>query len=389
MEIRSKINFYDSRFLMFVMDQMAYEYEKDDSNDVIRLTLGKSELPIRPEIINAMKDALDDYDKYSLVFPAGLPELKVAIADEYKKNYNLDIKPDNIIINIGTSTLFRNLFYLFAKEGDEVLLPHPYYSLYHFCADLVGAKVKYYDINVDTLELDIESFKANFTHKTKIVVINSPGNPLGNILTKEELYKMDEIIDGRAVVINDEIYANACFDEKSTSVLELKNTKSVFITTNAFSKAYRMYSRRVGYCIVPDELVTPLNVIQHHTLLTADPVVQFGALEALKYPEDIDELISTYKNRRDYTVEQFKKVPLVRAIPAKGSFYFTLECKDYMDAKNIKSSLELAENIMKSKKVATVPGSDFGLPTTLRLSYSNRRYNEAIDRLVTFFIKDN
>lgn len=389
MEIRSKINFYDSRFLMFVMDQMAYEYEKDDSNDVIRLTLGKSELPIRPEIINAMKDALDDYDKYSLVFPAGLPELKVAIADEYKKNYNLDIKPDNIIINIGTSALFRNLFYLFAKEGDEVLLPHPYYSLYHFCADLVGAKVKYYDINVDTLELDIESFKANFTHKTKIVVINSPGNPLGNILTKEELYKMDEIIDGRAVVINDEIYANACFDEKSTSVLELKNTKSVFITTNAFSKAYRMYSRRVGYCIVPDELVTPLNVIQHHTLLTADPVVQFGALEALKYPEDIDELISTYKNRRDYTVEQFKKVPLVRAILAKGSFYFTLECKDYMDAKNIKSSLELAENIMKSKKVATVPGSDFGLPTTLRLSYSNRRYNEAIDRLVTFFIKDN
>ena len=389
MEIRSKINFYDSRFLMFVMDQMAYEYEKDDSNDVIRLTLGKSELPIRPEIINAMKDALDDYDKYSLVFPAGLPELKVAIADEYKKNYNLDIKPDNIIINIGTSALFRNLFYLFAKEGDEVLLPHPYYSLYHFCADLVGAKVKYYDINVDTLELDIESFKANFTHKTKIVVINSPGNPLGNILTKEELYKMDEIIDGRAVVINDEIYANACFDEKSTSVLELKNTKSVFITTNAFSKAYRMYSRRVGYCIVPDELVTPLNVIQHHTLLTADPVVQFGALEALKYPEDIDELISNYKNRRDYTVEQFKKVPLVRAILAKGSFYFTLECKDYMDAKNIKSSLELAENIMKSKKVATVPGSDFGLPTTLRLSYSNRRYNEAIDRLVTFFIKDN
>lgn len=389
MEIRSKINFYDSRFLMFVMDQMAYEYEKDDSNDVIRLTLGKSELPIRPEIINAMKDALDDYDKYSLVFPAGLPELKVAIADEYKKNYNLEIKPDNIIINIGTSALFRNLFYLFAKEGDEVLLPHPYYSLYHFCADLVGAKVKYYDINVDTLELDIESFKANFTHKTKIVVINSPGNPLGNILTKEELYKMDEIIDGRAVVINDEIYANACFDEKSTSVLELKNTKSVFITTNAFSKAYRMYSRRVGYCIVPDELVTPLNVIQHHTLLTADPVVQFGALEALKYPEDIDELISTYKNRRDYTVEQFKKVPLVRAIPAKGSFYFTLECKDYMDVKNIRSSLELAENIMKSKKVATVPGSDFGLPTTLRLSYSNRRYNEAIDRLVTFFIKDN
>ncbi|WP_263559972.1 pyridoxal phosphate-dependent aminotransferase [Paenibacillus polymyxa] len=385
MELRSSIEFYDNRFLMFVLDQMAYEFEKNGSKEVIRMTLGKSELPLHEDIIQSMKDALDTFEKSSLVFPPGLPELKEALAEEYKKTYDLDINPNNILINVGTSALFRNLFYLLAKEGDEVLLPRPYYSLYHFCAQLVGANVRYYDINLDTLALDLDSFRENFTDKTKIVVINSPGNPLGNILTKEELYAIDEIIDGQAVVINDEIYANVCFDERSTSVLELTDTKSAFITTNAFSKGYRMYSRRVGYCIVPDELVTPLTVIQHHTLLTADPVVQFGALEALAHPEEIEQLVSLYKARRDYTVERFNEVPLVRAIPAQGSFYFTLDCEKYMDEHGIETSLELAEQIMRAKQVATVPGSDFGLPKMLRLSYSTTRYNEGIDRLVEFF----
>lgn len=385
MEMRSPIEFHDNRFLMFVLDQMANDFEQEGVDDVIRMTLGKSELPLHPEIIGAMKDALDTFEKSTLVFPGGLPELREALAEDYKKNYDLDIKPSNIVINVGTSALFRNLFYLLAKEGDEVLLPLPYYSLYHFCAQLVGAKVRYYNIDLDTLSLDMDSFKANFTDKTKIVVINSPGNPLGNILTPEELYAIDEIIDGRAVVINDEIYASVCFDKRSTSVLELKDTKSMFITTNAFSKGYRMYSRRVGYCIVPDELVTPLTVIQHHTLLTTDPVVQYGALEALQHPEEIEQLVGLYRDRRDYTVEQFEKVPLVKAIPAQGSFYFTLNCQDYMEEHGLSTSLELAEEIMKYKHVATVPGSDFGLPHTLRLSYSNSRYHEGIDRLVDFF----
>ncbi|MCM3598078.1 aminotransferase class I/II-fold pyridoxal phosphate-dependent enzyme [Metabacillus idriensis] len=385
MQLRSDIKFYENRFLMFVLDQMAYEYEQNGSTEVIRMTLGKSELPLHEEIIESMKDALDTFEKSSLVFPQGLPELREALVQDYKQAYDLDINPNNVVINVGTSALFRNLFYLLAKEGDEILLPHPYYSLYNFCAQLVGAKVRYYNINTDTLRLDLDSFKENFNEKTKIVVINSPGNPLGNILTEEELYAIDEIIDGKAVVINDEIYANVCFDKRSTSVLELQNTKSTFITTNAFSKGYRMYSRRVGYCIVPEELVTPLTVIQHHTLLTADPVVQFGAIEALRHQEEIDKLVELYRDRRDYTIEQFNNVPLVRALPAEGSFYFTLDCEKYMDENGISSSLELAEQIMKSKQVATVPGSDFGLPKMLRLSYSNTRYKEGIDRMVDFF----
>lgn len=369
---------------MFVMDQMANDYEKQ-GKEVIRMTLGKSELPVRPEITEAMAEAVRDFSKAALVYPGGLPELKDELSTYYRQRYQLDIPPNNFVISVGTSTLFRNLFQVLLKEGDEVLLPFPYYSLYHFCALLVGATVKYYKIDTETMALDMNSFRDNFSSRTKVVVINSPGNPLGNILTREELYQIDALVGGQAVVINDEIYANICFDEPSDSVMQLDNTVSTFITTNAFSKGYRMYSRRVGYAIVPDELVTPLTVIQHHTLLTLDPVVQYGAMEALKHQEDVRQLEATYRERRDYTLEKFCEVPLVKALPSKGGFYIVLECADYMKAAGIKTSLELAERIMEHTCVATVPGSDFGLPTTLRLSFSSKLYNMGIDRLVAFF----
>jgi aspartate/methionine/tyrosine aminotransferase len=386
LQTKVDIQYHDERFLMFVLDQMAHDYERQ-GKDVIRMTLGKSELPVREEITAAMVDALRDFSKSALVYPGGLPQLKEALAKHYEERYDLRIPPNNFVISVGTSTLFRNLFQVLLKEGDEVLLPYPYYSLYHFCALLAGASIKYYSIDPKSMRLDYDSFKRGFSERTKVVVINSPGNPLGNVLTREDLYGIDEIVGGRAFVINDEIYANISFDEKGESVMQLENTKSTFITTNAFSKGYRMYSRRVGYCIVPDELVTPLTVIQHHTLLTLDPVVQFGAIEALRHQEDVTELEHKFRIRRDYTIDSFNRVPLVEALYSKGGFYIVLECDAYMKARGIATSLELAERIMEATSVATVPGSDFGLPTCLRLSFSSERYKVGIDRLVSFFLE--
>ncbi len=382
--LRSHIDFESNKFLMFVLDQIANDKERA-GEEVIRMTLGKSELPLNPLIIAAMQEALGNYNMYTQVYPAGLPELRKSLAEYNNNKYGLDLTYRNVIIGCGTSSIFRNLFQILAAPSDEVLLPLPYYSLYNFCAQLVNAQVRYYRIDLDELKLDCDSFAQNFTDKTKIVVINTPGNPLGNVLTEDDLITIDRIVAGRAVIINDEIYSNTYFDEPSRSVLQLKGMQSTFVTTNAFSKAYRMYTRRVGYCIVPEELETPLSVIQHHTLLTLDPVVQYGALEALQHEEDVEALVATYRRRRDYTLEKFNALADVRALPAKGSFYLTLDCAPYMQTRGIKSSLDLAEQIIRATNVATVPGSDFGLPETLRLSYSSRKYEEGIDRLVAFF----
>lgn len=384
MEISNPINFFDNRFLMFVVDGMANELEKKGEK-VIRMTLGKSELPLHPSIIQAMQDALGDFSKSSLVYPAGLPELKKRLSRYYLEQYDTEIKPDNIIISPGTSSAFRNLFSLLSGPGDEVLLPIPYYSLYRFSAMLAGASIRYYRIEPETGRLDVNSFEQNFTDRTKIVVINTPGNPLGNVLTNDELGTIDRIVNGRAAIINDEIYCNTYFDERNKSVMELKDTRSVFITTNAFSKAYRMYSRRIGYSIVPDELVEPMTVLQHHTLLTVDPVVQYGAIAALEREDEVCVLVNHYRERRNYTEHKLADVKGVHVYHSAGGFYITLDCSEFMRANGFSNSLELASDILRKVHVATVPGSDFGLPNTLRLSFSSKDYPMGIDRLYTYF----
>ncbi|HRC54401.1 MAG: aminotransferase class I/II-fold pyridoxal phosphate-dependent enzyme [Myxococcales bacterium] len=382
--LRCPIDFSSEKFLMFVLDKMAYEYEKTH-DDVIRLTLGKSELPPHPEIIEAMVEASRTFAKSTLVFPAGLPQLRERLAAHESERHGKPVRPDNVIVSVGTSTMFRNLFALLTRADDEVLLPLPYYPLYRFSAMLAGATVRYYRIDPDTMRLDVKSLRSQINERTRVVVVNSPGNPLGNVLTKEELLEIDRAVDGRAAIISDEIYANACFDGDAPSLAALPETRSPVIVTNAFSKGYRMYARRVGYAVVPDSLIEPLTVIQHHTLLTTDPIPQFGALAALARPQDVAELTASYRARRDYTVRKFAEVADVTALPAQGSFYFTLDCAAFMRRHKLASSLDLASEIMQSKHVATVPGSDFGLPQTLRLSYTSARYEEGIDRLVSFF----
>jgi aspartate/methionine/tyrosine aminotransferase len=388
------IDFIKDEFLMFVMDQLAYEREKR-GQAVIRLTLGKSELPIHGDIIGAMMAALESYDKYALVFPTGLPELKEELAAFYEKKNRLKIDPASIIIGVGTSALMRNLYdSILNDENDEVLIPLPYYPLYKICANLLKTRVRYYRIDLETMALDLESFRQNFNSRTKIVVINSPGNPIGNILTAADLVEIDRIVNGQAVIIFDEIYDNVAFDGPSVNMLDVFNkngtikTRSPLVVTNSFSKAYRMYSRRVGWCIVPPELITPLTTIQHHTLLTVDPVDQFAGIEALRHPEELAYIRELYKKKRDYTLQKFKDNSPVRVIPAKGSFYITLDCRDYLKQKRVAHEFELAKKILNDTGVAIVPGSDFGIPGTFRLSYTAQQYNEGIDRLYDFFVNN-
>ena len=384
LSLRSQIDFSAEQFLMFVLDEMAYEYEQR-YDDVIRLTLGKSELPTDSSVTDAVVEAACNFEKSALVFPAGLPLLREKLARHESERHGVEVRARNVIVSVGTSTMFRNLFALLTGEGDEVLLPLPYYPLYRFSAMLAGAKVRYYCIDPASMRVDLESFRGQFNDSTRAVVVNSPGNPLGNVLTREELAAIDEIVDGRAAIICDQIYHNICFDGRATSMLSLPDLASPVIVTNAFSKGYRMYARRVGYAVVPDEIVEPLTVIQHHTLLTTDPVPQFGAMAALERPQDVEELTAIYRRRRDYTLQRFADVQGVTALPAQGSFYLTLDCALFMADHGFASSLALATAIMSAKHVATVPGSDFGLPETLRLSFTSSRFEEGIDRLVSFF----
>ena len=375
----------DLEFQMFVLDELADELIERGA-DVLKLTIGVTELPIPPAVLDRMVDKLHDPDFVRRVYPEGLPELREAIAEFYNRRHKTDISADHVIVNTGTSPIFRNVFQLLSGPEYEIMIPRPYYSLYLYCATLAGATVKFYDIDIDTRRVDMDSFRRNFSpERTSLIVINSPGNPVGNIVTPDEMREMYEIVDRQAYILNDEIYNNVMFyDDFHSPLALLPEYRDMTIVTNSFSKGYRMYTKRVGFAILPKELQVNLRVIQQHTLLCTDPCYQYGMITALEDEESPEQLANIYRSRAEYTTERLTGTGC-EPIAAEGGFYAILRCEQWSAARGFESSKELARDILESVHVAVVPGTDFGVPHDLRLAFCNDRYNEGIDRLREYF----
>jgi len=180
-------------FRMFLIEDLAWR-EEEMGKDVIRLTLGKTDLPLQKSIREKMKKSLDDFEKSGLVFPIGLPELRDAISAHYKLEIGLDVGSDKVFIDSGTSSIFRNLLQIICEGQDEVLIPRPYYPLYKISAQLAKAQIKYYNIDTDKMDIDIDTLEQKITKNTKAIILNSPGNPLGNIISREILLKISELL---------------------------------------------------------------------------------------------------------------------------------------------------------------------------------------------------
>ena len=375
----------DLEFQMFVLDELADEL-LEQGKDVLKLTIGVTELPTPKPVLDRIIEAINNPEFVRRVYPEGLPELREAIADYYNTKFKADTSTDHIIVNTGTSPIFRNIFQLISGQGREILLPRPYYALYVYCATLANATVKFYDIDLDTKRVDMETFRRNFSpERTSLVVVNSPGNPIGNVVQTDELQEMYKIVDHQAYILNDEIYNNCVFNDQFQSPLELlPGHKDVTIVTNSFSKGFRMYTKRVGFAILPKELQVNLRVMQQHTLLCTDPCYQYGMIAALEDEESPSELAALYRSRGEYTTGQLKNTGC-EPIDAEGGFYAVLRCADWNREHGFASSKELARDILDRAHVAVVPGTDFGIPQDLRLAFCNDRYNEGIDRLRSYF----
>ena len=375
----------DLEFQMFVLDELADELIEQGA-DVLKLTIGVSELFMPQVVLDRMLEKMHDPDFVRRVYPEGLPELREAIARFYNRRYRAGVSAENVIVNTGTSPIFRNIFQLLSSPRYEILIPRPYYALYLYCAKLAGATVKFYDIDIDSKRVDMGSFRRNFSpEKTSLVVINSPGNPIGNIVTPEEMREIYRVVDGHAYILNDEIYNNTMFYDEFRSPLELlPEYRHTTIVTNSFSKGFRMYTKRVGFAILPAELQTNLRVIQQHTLLCTDPCAQYGMIAALDDEQSPAELTAIYRSRAEYTTERLVGTGC-EPIAAEGGFYAILRCERWNRARGFASSRELARDVLEQVHVAVVPGTDFGLPHDLRLAFCNDRYHEGIDRLRNYF----
>jgi aspartate/methionine/tyrosine aminotransferase len=388
-KLLDKIDFSKIEFLMFVLDELADELAKN-GRDVIKLTLGKAQEELHPDIIKVYIDAIKDTHKRSLVYPEGLPELRVKIAEWYTLLGNF-VDPKSVLINTGTSPFFKDLFRLLIEEGDEILLPQPYYSVYYVCGLLAGANIKFYNVDSETFRIDMDDFRNKYdSKKTKFIVTCSPGNPYGNIISSEEYQQILSLTSNYTYIIADEIYRNTGFSGRVASILDLDlsdDEKERIIVTNSFSKGFRMYTARVGFSILPNQLLEPYRVLLQHTLLTTNPVEQFACVEALNHLDEVEKLTKIYKTRNDYMVKQFANCRDVDVISADGGFYLVMMCDKFMKTHNFATSFELAKDLLEKSGVAVVPGSDFGVPNGVRVSFTHLRFCDGVDRMLEYFSK--
>lgn len=372
-------------FQMFVLDERADELLAH-GKDVIKVTIGITDLPPPAKVLAEIRKRTEDLNETRRVFPEGIPELREAISRYYRRTYKVSADANHIIVNTGTSPIFRNLFQLCVQPGQEILVPRPYYCLYIICGLLAGAKIAYYDIDPKTKKIDFGSFtKAYDPNRTAMVVVNNVGNPVGNVHGAEEIGELYRIVNGRSYFLCDEIYHNTGFYSPIRSSLEfMPEYADTTIVTNGFSKGFRQYTKRVGFALLPEKLRQPMRVIQQHTLLTVDPVYQRAMIEALDDDVSVRELTDVYRARAEYSFAKLKNSGCT-PIQADGGFYMVLDCDEWMKRRKFNNSQELALDILNRNHVATVPGSDFGYPRGLRLAFCSSRYNTAMDRLTEYF----
>ncbi len=376
------------KFYILEIDEVANKLI-DIGKDVIKLNLGKSELPLPKCVADEMSTKIYDSVKRELIEPKGLEVLREKIADLHNKKSKIRISPNQIFINHGTSPFFLSLLLLLINPGEEVLFPLPYYPSYIAGANLAGAKNRFY--NIKNGKIDLNNFEKQFrSRKIKIIFLNSPGNPYGNILSKEELKKILDIVDGKAIIISDEIYDEFTYANNFISILEVCESKrDNIVILNGFSKTYHMYTRRLGYAIVPMALTSALLKFQQHNLVCIDAITQFGGLTALNNIDNIrketkDEIID-FNNR----LEDCKKIidsTKLKLIRPEGGFYMCVDVSAYINDET-PTSLLLAKKILDNTYVAVTPSEDFGIDNFFRISLTCSKVVEGVDRICRYLNK--
>lgn len=372
-------------FHVLRIDRIANELIHDGT-DVIKLNLGKSEVPMQEVVADEVAKRIYDKVKREIVDAQGLPSLREAIAEDYRTTHGVAIDPNRVFINNGTSPFFLMLYQLLLEPGDEVLLPLPYYPPYFANTTIARVKPVFYPIT-NKGRIDLNTFEKSFTPgKTKLVLFNSPGNPLGNVITQKELKRALEIINDRAAVISDEIYSGMVYGDDFCPVLRVCDPEQV-IVLNGFSKVHHMYTRRLGYAIVPEELVVPMLRFQRHNVVCVDPVTQFAGLVSLQnkqqlIAEDVKQETNLYQERLEHSRKILADTPIKVLHPA-GSFYMPTDVSACLGGK-FSNSLALAEALLNKAHVAVTPGEDFGRHDLFRIGLTSERTAEGVARIRDF-----
>ncbi len=365
--------------------------------DVVNFGAGEPDFDTPANIKEAAKKAIDSgFTKYTPT--SGTKGLKEAICKKLKKDNGLDYKPEEILVSCGAKHSVFNAVLAVCDEGDEVILPSPYWVSYPEMIKLAGANpVVIKTTQQNNFKITPAQLRDAITPKTKLIMLNSPSNPTGVVYTRKELQSLSEIlVEAGVCCISDEVYEKIIYDGKEhVSIASLSSEmKKLTIVVNGVSKTYSMTGWRIGYAAGPKEVIDGMSNLQDHSTSNPTSISQMAALEALEGPQkSVEEMIQAFTERRNYIVERLNLLKGVNCLMPDGAFYVFPDMsqilgKKYM-GKTIENSFSLTELLLTEVKVAVVPGAVFGDDNHLRLSYatSMRSIVKGMDRIEEFLKK--
>ncbi len=368
---------------------LEHKLSKSMTQKILSFGLGNLNIPIMSEIIEPLKQALDDPISHRYSPNAGLLELREALADKYKTKYHLDYSPDQFIVTSGCLEALLNTFIALINPGEEVLIQDPTFGYYLNQIRLTGGKPVPIKLN-EKFELEPESINESISSKTKALVLNYPSNPTGCVMNRNQVRALVEVAsDNDIIVIADESYEEIIYDGiKHTCAAEFNDEKVIILSS--FSKTYCMTGFRVGYAVGPPNLISPIYLVHQMNTACASTPSQIAARLALQSPQTIrDPMMKELKERRKETINAFTSVEGIELnYTPLGAFYI------YPNVSGTgMNGAQFSEFLLKNCQIVVVPGDEFGAatPNHVRVSYgflNQLGIKEAGLRMQNYFSKN-
>ena len=354
---------------------------KAAGKNIINLSVGEPDFDTPQHIKDAAIQALKDgHTKYTAV--DGIKALKQAVVDKYARENNLTYALNQIIVSCGAKHSIYNFFSAILNPEDEVIIPAPYWVSYPDMVKLLdGTPVIVYAGLEQQFKITPEQLEAAITPKTRVFLINSPSNPTGSAYTEAELHGLAEVLlkHPHILVISDDIYEHTLWQNKpfTNILMACPELYDRCVIVNGVAKAYAMTGWRIGYTAGPAHIISAMTKVQSQSTSNPNSIAQYAVVAALNGDQSgIATMTKAYKQRHDYVLAEFKKMPGIRCLPCDGTFYL-FPCADDLIASSvgISNDIELAEYLLNEAGVALVPGSAFGAPGFLRISYATSMEN--------------
>jgi len=355
--------------------------------DVVDFSAGEPDFPTPDNIKKAAIAAIDaNFTKYTPT--GGTPELKQAVCARHHDDYGTDYKPAECLVTVGGKHAIFNLMQVLIDEGDEVVIPVPYWVTYKDVVNYAGGKCVFVDSDeASGFTFTADDVARKLTSKTKLIIINSPCNPSGSVLSREEFEKIYHLAAKRGVqLMTDECYCRFLYDSEPFSIAAMPGAKETVVVAGSLSKTYAMTGWRVGFALAPKPLIEAMLKLQSHTTSNPTSIAQKAAIEALNGSQDsIPIMLAEYRRRRDFVVGRLRAIPGVKIAEPRGAFYAYPNVSAGF-RNGISSALEFSEKLLAEAHVAVVPGEAFGTTEHIRISYatSMKELERGLDRIDRF-----